>query len=190
MGLDMFMYKAEKPQLNPQKRYTHASLEKEGFVIFEAKEELPDKLLDLKRFLVKVTVPAQYYNVEKIQKDFNLHEVPHWSGFGPDGYYFSSSHPEDKSVTIPDQDMPQYLVTRDGTFWITKLTEVGYWRKEYDLQDKIHTLYKRQLIRNCGYYRLTKAQLTSIDAFCRKHDLEIFEWEPEDVGSLFYHEWY
>lgn len=189
MGLDMFMYKAEKPKLDPRKRYTYADLEKEGFSIFEG-EDLSQKVLDMKKFLVKVTVPTEYYNVEKIQKDFGLHEVPHWSGFGPDGWYFSSHHPEDKSITISDQDIHNYLVTRDGTFWITKLTKVGYWRKEYDLQDKIYALYKRAPIRNCGYYRLTKAQLTSIDAFCRKHDLEIFEWDPEDVGSLFYHEWY
>jgi hypothetical protein len=189
MGLDMFMYKAEKPKLDPRKHYTYADLEKEGFSIFEG-EDLSQKVLDMKKFLVKVTVPTEYYNVEKIQKDFGLHEVPCWSGFGPDGWYFSSHHPEDKSITISDQDIHNYLVMRDGTFWITKLTKVGYWRKEYDLQDKIYALYKRAPIRNCGYYRLTKAQLTSIDAFCRKHDLEIFEWAPEDVGSIFYHEWY
>lgn len=188
MGLDMYMYKASKPQLKGQK-WTYEGLEQAGYSMFPVKDEITRDMKDLRKFMVKITVPTEYYDVQKIKETFNLRNTPYWSGFGPDGWYFSTSHRDDPSVTIPDDQIKDYLVTRDGTFWVVKLDEVGYWRKEYDLQDMIHAL-KRVPIANCGYYCLTSTQLKKIDAFIRANDIEPFECSAEDAGYIYYHEWY
>lgn len=197
MGLDMYMRKATKPNLNARKVYDHAELEKEDYTIFESNPDgsLPNYLKDLSPFMVKLRCIAEYFDCDKIGETFGFSDRPHWSGFGPDGIYFSGKDAEDnyKSVTIPRENIQNFTYKKKSIFYVTKLDEVGYWRKEYDLDEKLtrHFFHSRGVVvENCGYYRMTKAAMRIVENYTKKHGTEPVDYQPEDIRSLFYHNWY
>lgn len=186
MGLDMFLFRAQKPRLTKQP--TYKELKDKKLTYFVATDEgLPDELRDLKPFLVTATITMQHVDVEKIKKEYQMHDTPQICGMGSARWLFCSSHPDDKIVAISDQAMSQYMVDKETKLWVTRLIEVGTWCKEYDLQEKIHEVYQKPVL-NTGYHVLTPAKLKKVYACCEAHGLEIFEWDGK--SKLFYHEWY
>lgn len=197
MGLDMYIRKATKPNLNARKVYIHKDLQKQEYDTFEAESDgsLPSYLKDLKPFMVKLRCIAEYFDCDKIGEAFGFSERPHWSGFGPDGIYFSSRSATDeyKSVTIPHETIREFTYTKKSIFYVTKLQNVGYWRKHYELDDALtqHFLKTRGVVvENCGYYRMTKAAMQIVEKYTKKHDTEPVDYQPEEIRSLFYHNWY
>lgn len=90
-------------------------------------------------------------------------------------------------------------------FAISKLNEVKYWRKYYDLREFIYDILERDnhiTVANCGYYPLTNEQLDEIDDFIVKNSKTTFEvdddeWNPytvdarnTDTETIVYWEWY
>lgn len=197
MGLDMYMRKAIKPDLNARKVYTHEELEKQGYDLFEAEPDgsLAGYLKDLRPFMVKLRCIAEYFDCEKIGETFGFAGRPHWGGFGPDGIYFSGKDAEDnyKSVTIPRENIQEFTYQKKNIFYVTQLQEVGYWRKHYELDDKLtkHFMSARGVVvENCGYYRMTKAAMRIVENYTKKYGTEPVDYNPEDIRSLFYHNWY
>lgn len=195
MGLDMYMYKATKPQFNGHKVYNLADLE-DDFTCFAANEDgsLEERLSDLRPFLVRLRCWAEYYDVDKITEAFAMPDRARWGGFGPDGIYFHAGEGDSyKSITIPHDAIQNFTIKKQNYFYVTKLEEVGYWRKHYDLDEKLtrHLFSTRQVVvENCGYYRMTKASMKIVDNYTKKHDTEPVLYEPEEVRNLFYHNWY
>lgn len=197
MGLDMYMYKATKPELNTRKVHKYSDLEKDGYAIFEPQADgtLPQRLNDLKPFLVRLRCLARYYDVDKIRETFNMPADTHWSGFGSNGVYFSgcTESGEYKSITIAHDQCDEFTYEKQSIFYVTTLDEVGYWRKHYTLDDKLtkHFMSARGVVvENCGYYRMTKAAMRIVENYVKKHDTEGVFYDPEEIRSLFYHNWY
>ena len=184
MGLDMYIFKAEKPNLDTGIVHDYDKLRNDGYSLFDKEDIDTPMLSDLKKFCVLIKAKAQYWDTEKIQKHYNLKERPHWCGCGPEGNYFGYYGIDHN--TISEEDSRQFGFEKETEFWATFVDEVAYWRKAYSLQNRIHNAFKRKPIENCGYYRLTKAQLAMI----RRNDPYDRQLSDEDVGSLFYHEWY
>lgn len=195
MGLDMYLKKATKPEINARKVYNYEELSEE-YVCFHANDDgsLPEYLKDLRPFMVKVRCIAEYYDLDKIGERFGLGTKASWSGFGPDGVYFSSYDNDDyKNITIPHDNINEFTYKKKTIFYVTKLQEVGYWRKQYELDDRItkHLMATRGVVvENCGYYRMTKASMRIIDSYNKKYDCEPIDYTPEEIRSLFYHNWY
>ena len=197
MGLDMYMKKATKPNLNARKVYLHQDLYDQGYAIFEAEPDgsMAGYLKDLRPFMVKLRCIAEYFNLDKITETFGFAERAHWCGFGPDGVYFGGNDSDGnyKSVTIPREDIQSFTYKKKNIFYVTKLQEVGYWRKKYELDDALtrHFLKTRGVVvENCGYYRMTKAAMKIVENYTKKYGTEPVDYNPEEIRSLFYHNWY
>ena len=191
------MKKATKPTLNARKVYAHEELSEQGYELFAAESDgsLPGYLKDLRPFMVKLRCIAEYFDCDKIGETFGFSERPHWSGFGPDGIYFSgrSATEDHKSVTIPRENIHEFTYKKKNIFYVTKLQEVGYWRKQYALDDKLtkHFMSSRGVVvENCGYYRMTKAAMRIVENYTKKYDTEPVDYNPDEIRSLFYHNWY
>ena len=197
MGLDMYLYKAEKPELNTRKVHKYSDLSNEGYAIFEANEDgsLPHHLTDLRPFLVRLRCTARYYDIAKIRECFGLPEDAHWSGFGSDGIHFSgcTESGEYKRITIAHDQCNEFTYEKQSIFYVTMLDEVGYWRKHYTLDDKLtkHFMSTRGIVvENCGYYRMTKAAMHIVENYVKKYETEGVFYDPEEIRSLFYHNSY
>lgn len=197
MGLDMYIRKANKPNFNARKVYSYEALQEQGYDLFEAEPDgsLAGYLKDLRPFMVKLRCVATYFDTDKITKTYDFKERVHWSGFGPDGIYFSGTAADgnERTVTIDREQIHQFTYQKKNIFYVTQLSEVGYWRKEYELDDKLtqHFMSSRGVVvENCGYYRMTKAAMRIVENYTKKHDTEPVDYQPEEIRSLFYHNWY
>ena len=88
----------------------------------------------------------------------------------------------DKTIEVSLSEIEEKFkkeITYDG--YAVELQRVAYWRKDYDLEDRIYEQLDRE-IENCGYYLVTNKDLEELDL------LDIIDCEPND--DIFYHEWY
>lgn len=187
MGLDMYVYKASKPiGLQSDIVYNYNDLREQGYSMFEANDVENQKwFADLIPFSVRVQCIAEYYDIATISKKFGLGDNAHWSGFGPDGFYFIGNN---KEIIISDEEIKQYCIKKQKDWYVTNIDEVAYWRKHYELQDALHSAYNAKdiLVENCGYYVLDQKMLSII----RKMGKTEFGLEDYEKGTLLYHEWY
>ena len=85
MGLDILVMKAHKPDLDLSRVYDKQILSDMGYRFFGMDEIDMPMYSDLKEHCVLVKVETECWDVEKIQKHYNLLEKPHWCGCGEDG---------------------------------------------------------------------------------------------------------
>lgn len=187
MGLDMYVYKATKPTgFKKKTTYDYDKLREKDYCMFEATDVEDAKwFADLMPFCVKINCVAKYYNMPYIAHKFNLGENAHWCGFGPDGVYFKG---DNREITIPDNDINRYCIRKEKEWYVTKIKQVAYWRKHYELQDALHDAYKINGVdvENCGYYKLND----SILGIIKKMSKTKFGLGRYKTETLMYHEWY
>ena len=73
-------------------------------------------------------------------------------------------------------------------FLVIRLEEIAYWRKDYELSDKIYAAAERE-IENCGFYQCNEDM---IEAFIDCWNCGDTKISIEDIWKepVFYHEWY
>lgn len=184
MGLDMYIYRCSKPDVNPNKIYDSSELH--GIVLSE--EDLSEQMYsDLAPYCEKVRVINHYYNMEKIRADYGLSDEAHiWSWTGS-GITVGDKTPEgQRNVEISSEDIDRkYTISKEEVRFVCECDEEKYWRKAYDIQDFFYNHYP---VENVGYYKLSKEV---IEEFNRAHPDDAFEAEDATESSaLFYHEWY
>lgn len=187
MGLDMYVYKVKKPTgLKKNVTYNYDDLRNLEYSMFEA-DDVENELwfADLLPFCVKVRCTAQYYDTQRIAQSFNLGANTMWCGFGPKGFYFRGDNGE---ITIPDENIEEYCIAKEKDWYVTSMKEVAYWRKHYELQDALYSIYatKGIEIENCGYYALKPDVLDVINTLSKKK----FGLGRYKTETLMYHEWY
>ena len=184
MGLDMFMFKVRK--LSDKEV---ASLSGKNTQIFTndilfftkkdvEKEDTQDMLRDLKPYLTMIPAVTSFYDVEKIKADNDIpaeamigmrcHERNNTMRFT---FYWKDGR---KEVSFADTD---YVIDENVEVYACHHEEIRYWRKNYELQNKIYENYDGE-IENCGYYALNEEFLK-----------ELFPRRKYFDGIL-YHEWY
>ena len=187
MGLDMYVYQAKKPVgLKTGVIYNYDELRDKGLAMFEADDVENEKwFADLMPFCVKVRCEAQYYDIATIAEKFDLGERAHWCGFGPEGIYFRG---EKREITISDEEVEQYCITKEKDWYAVHTKEVAYWRKHYELQTELYNAYelKDKFVENCGYYVIDDEILEIINDMSETK----FGLGRYKKGTLLYHEWY
>lgn len=184
MGLDMYIYKASKPTgIRTDIVHDYAALQDRDFSLFEAENVEGEKwFADLIPYCVKVKCVAEYYDVPRIAKAYNLGENAHWCGFGPDGIYFIG---DNKEVAVPDEEVKKFCIKKEKEWYVVHIEEVAYWRKHYTLQDWFYE--NLGYVENCGYHILNADLIAEMNA---EFDEDVAEEDPTDNEALFYHEWY
>ena len=100
----------------------------------------------------------------------------------------SYSRHSKETVRLTQTEYESYLYEAEAEVWVFKMSEVGYWRKAYDLQNKIHEEFNGQ-VENCGYYKCHPSTMLKINFYQTDHDLNVFEPLSDDECYV-YHEWY
>ena len=199
MGLEMYLYRAQKPSLEVNKVYHYDELEKAGYYVFDANPDgtIPEYIKDLKPFLLKVRCVASYYNLDKVAETFGFDAGANLCGCGPDGVYFANGNSENhQQVIIPREQMPDFTDEKENTFYVTLLRRVMYWYKHYELDDKLmhHFACTRGMSAEThAYFRMTKAAMRIVKNYIKKcyikeYGTEPKDYNPDDIRSLFYHQ--
>jgi hypothetical protein len=145
---------------------------------------------EIKKIRLPITTEILYEDIDKIKKDYGI----------PDDFTFlrerkyrenkilSFSRKSKATVKLSNKDYTSYLYKAEADFWVFKMSEVGYWRKAYDLQNMIYEEFNDQ-IENCGYYKLSSPFMLKLNFYQVDHDQETFEPLSDDECYV-YHEWY
>ena len=145
---------------------------------------------ELKIVRLPITTELIYENIDIIKKNYGI----------PDDFTFlkerkyrenkilSFSRQSKKTVKLSNKEYESYLYDVEDDFWVFKMSEVGYWRKAYDLQNMIYEEFNNR-IENCGYYQLRPSTMLKINFYQVDHDESSFEPLSDDECYV-YHEWY
>lgn len=194
MGLDMYIYRVRKPQLE-ERTYTAEEISKMGLSsanVDEVKHE--ESLLEqILPYTVVRNVTDSYLDKKKIIADYNLPKDSYVGMFSWEGIQISGTNDNGERVSqfIPDSVIQEkYIIYRTVPTYIWKMEEEAYWRKHYELQewfyDKIEDAYDVQ-VENCGYYILDADMIAEMNEQFGEH---VSEEDPTDDEALVYHEWY
>lgn len=204
MGLDMYLYKVKKLG---QKKIKELDGMKEKDIyenydnigVFhipedeENDEEFYEMFRDIIPYCTRICISCDYIDMEQIRKDADISDD--WSLGGrimsPTVYEYRFYSPDGKhkTVTIPvDELEKKYIITEREEVYVVKRKEVGYWRKQYDLQDLLYKDYGREIY-NCGYHRVNANMFDDIMAY-KEVGYGGLNREIKTDDVLFYHEWY
>lgn len=195
MGLDMFVYEAEKlSEKTTKKLKTIDDCYNLDLFVIPKKEykEQENMYSDLLPFMSEVEILIHKTDFDRFKKDYKIPEDYYQSGFSS-GYclrftYENRDHSDEIKIEIFDNDFrKKYVYQIPEKCYVVKLYETEYWRKYYALQSYIYETYHEHTgkeIENCGYHRLSEEML---------HELNkniLCENEQLYGDNLFYHEWY
>lgn len=148
---------------------------------------------DIMPFMHVIDVPKKYWSETRLKRHFGIpdgayrvseqysHEGNVWT-YKLYGKYFSVVFNDIKDNV--DEFVDTHIV-KCGYF---KISEVAYWRKEYDLDNMLCKAYDGEVM-NCGYHKLNdemrKIILEHEAGKLTAHDIE----DTED-SVVCYHQWY
>ena len=188
MGLDMYVFKAEAPAIDPNVVHRFEDIKDLGYTLIEEEYFGQDDTVALKEFAVPFNVIYEELDYDRIRKDHNMGEGFHSSVCTGQYTIFRDGK---KEVQIDAKTLDEkYKIEVERPIWGLKLTEVAYWRKAYELQNKIYKSFEDDhniLVENCGYYQLSMKQVAMI---CREDREQCNALVSHENGTLFYHEWY
>ena len=195
MGLDMYLYTARRlndGEMDEMSGKNVGEMYEYGYSVFETNfqsEEEENMYRDILPLCRKITLKTDYVNIKKIAEDngieYDHYTMGMWSSNEGYKYYFWKEGDRDNevSVTVSNEDVEKkYTLTEDVEYYIFDHTEIMYWRKNYELQNKLHELYDGR-IENCGYHKVNADMMDAII----EDSPEMVSYETKDV---FYHEWY
>lgn len=190
MGLDQYIYRVSKPELE-DKVYTtkelglFEELHSTAAIDFETNDCLYKELAP---YVVKRDVQCELYDVEKMIADYNLPKDSHiWRYIGG-GITIGGRDKDGNRIDqeISDKEIAKkYTKTSIITHYIWKAKEVQYWRKHYELQDWIYD--NIDTAENTAYCMLNANLIAELNEM---FDECIPEKDPTAESALFYWEWY
>lgn len=193
MGLDMFVFEAEKPSETITKKLkTIDDCYKYDLFVITEEDYIEEMYSDLLPFMSEVEILVYKTDFDRFKKDHKIPEDYYQSGFSS-GYrlhftYENRDHSDEIKFEISDNDFREkYVYQIPEKCYVVKLCETEYWRKYYALQSYIYEKYHEytgKTIENCGYHRLSEEML---------HELNenfFYEFDQLHGDNLFYHEWY
>lgn len=212
MGLDMYVYHVKKLSDADIERIKGLSFEQiqnlnefediefdmpVNVALCESIDGVP-KYENLLPFLTKINVPRQFVNIVQMKKDYGIPE--NWSTEGQEWYcdhetnkdyttylFINPECTADRGVNMEDEEFEQkYVYTEFTDCYLWMEEEVSYWRKEYELRDRLHRIIGN--VENCGYYTCTQ----EMKDLMRKHN-GFHKGIPRvnhKTTELFYHPWW
>lgn len=185
MGLDMYVYRAKKPELDPDMTYDWDDLI--GFRC--PTDEVGPAVSQIIPFCQKIHACSTVFDMKKIREDYELSEHAYIAASTREGIYFRDDErsKNQKDIMIPvDTIREKYSKVEKFDAWYCELTEVHYWRKAYQVSDWMNDTIVGGT-ENCGFYYLSEDMI-------RDHN-DMFPDNPIDAEfsyaePLFYHEWY
>ena len=185
MGLDMYVFKAHPPKDDPNVVYKYKEMLDKGYSIFPDEDIEDESVRILKEYAVPFNLSVEKFDLKKISATYRLKNNIRISNVSNNGTVFTDGN---KEVTIKEDELKNFIYEEEEVFWLMELEEVGYWRKEYELQNQIYEMFKKDgiEIENCGYYKLDKNKIYEIDKYNNGEQGLIYHIDDD----LFYHEWY
>lgn len=196
MGLDMYAYKATRltdEEVNSLKGLAAKDIRQvnEAFSAFTVHDD-EDRahLAELMPYCSVIMLQHEYLDMKKLREDNAIPEearvvrristmISETFGFcAPDGF--------DKDIPLDAAAIKHYTLKEMENSLVVKMSEVGYWRKDYDLSRMLCSA-KRKLVENCGYYKCNKRML---QLMARRGGVPEPELVCGDGEAIFYHEWY
>jgi hypothetical protein len=189
MGLDMYVYRINKPKLE-DRVYTTDEIIGAGlsYVLTKETEDEIQLITELLPYTITRDVICQFYDREKMIVDYNLPDDSYIGMYSPEGIaLYGTRNGEGVSQFISREDVKtKYTLTETRPCYIWNAEEVYYWRKAYDIQDWIYSELFYE-VQNCGYYELDGELISRLNA---EFDEEVPVEDPTNEHALFYHEWY
>lgn len=168
MGLDMYAFKISK-LTERQKKMVDGKLASKvlslvpNLEIFRISDEYCSDVENISQFLDKITLVSEYIDMGKIRNDYKIPKSASIcvsdSNLKRCSWVFSAKDYK-KTVTISREKIEkEYTISEAEEYYVCKMKEVGYWRKDYDLEHFISQYMMNHLdigIKNCGYYIMPK----------------------------------
>ena len=196
MGLDMYLYKFTKPETSAQElsKMTYEELQQNDYHVFSKYGELPDNFQAIMPFTIETDVEAEYVDFDAVKKHYHIPDDARCVGESYSsqeiGYTFCISEKEHKHIDIPMKEFKsKFLVTRRTPIYCIQSEQVGYWRKNYELQDSL-TEACNIPIDNCGYYPLNTDMWKVLEKMDPKTYEKIKDYRHDPDCIIAYLEWY
>ena len=204
MGLDMYVYKMRKlsdREAQEINGLTFSGLKgiNKNYIAFSEKEmvELGKTLYaDVKPFLTAITYKSTTVKQKELRRDRKLASqmVLGSCDYYEDKrewilYWFDKENPNNEDsmyrMVLTKDQMEKYLAYNPSTLYVVERQEIGYWRAQHELRERVHKATQKK-IENCGYYAVNKAMSEElVKAGLAKKFLKEAERK-----SLCYLEWY
>lgn len=185
MGLDMEIRRISKPNYAPEKVYERDDI---NGVILDEKDLDMAMYQQLAPYCQKLHIHNQYYDMEKIRKDYELSERATIGCVSSEGITVYDRHGSGKSVDISTSLINEkYTLNKIESCFVCLVEEIRYWRKAYDVQDWFHENIEGR-VENTGFYILGASLLQEFNEAWPEYAVDANE--PSDDSALFYWEWY
>lgn len=190
MGLDQYIYRVRKPQLEERvyKGEEITSTLGMHYTFLRDAEQDFDRIEQLIPYTVVRDVESSFVNSKKIREDYHLPDNAFVSYMSNAEITYSGQAENGNRVeqTISMREIEEkYITAAVLPAYIWESEEVQYWRKEYDIQDWIYDHIDG--VQNTGYYLLDAALIRELN---KEFDEHLPKEDPDDESALFYWEWY
>lgn len=184
MGLDMEIRRVTNPNLDDSVIYNNQDI---SLVLLDKDELEMPMHRQLAPYVQLIQVRSQYYDMEKIRKDYDLSDDSYISMMS--AYRIAiTDRVKKKTVEIDDYDIKtKYTVEKVEPKYACQTEEIQYWRKAYDIQEWFHEHIEED-VENTGFYILSGAMLLAFNKTFPEDRIEAIE--PDEEEALFYWEWY
>ena len=192
MGLDICVYKVQKPDPFENKVFDKEELLNQGYCLIPRPDDYEDLIQELRPYTQEVLVKTAYLNVEAVRRDYGLSEQAYaceWCGDGLIGLLDPESEGGRHITLTPEEIAEKYTVHEDERTLVFRREEIAYWRKHYGVQSFFYDALEN--VENTGYYLLGEDVLRQFNAASIEKS-----WDPlpvvapDDDTALFYWEWY
>ena len=200
MGLDMYLNRIQKLTDEEKKlvadyhdKAIGGGIAEVVLTYIDGRPIYAGEIEDIMPYMHIVDIPKRYWNEEKLKKHFDVpdnairvseqysHEGNVWT-YKLDGKYFHVAFNDIKDMV--DEFLETHIV-KCGYF---KISEVAYWRKEYDLDNMLCKAYDGE-VRNCGYHKLND-EMRKIILEHESGNLAECDIEDTEDSVVCYHQWY
>lgn len=184
MGLDMEIRRVSKPHMDDTIVYNREDIM--GVVLDEDELNLP-MYRQLAPYTQALQVKTEYYDVEKIRKDYGLSSNSYICMISSCGIAMGDRE-TGRTVDISNEDIDRkYTISRTEKCFVCDSEEIRYWRKAYDIQEWFHEHIDGE-VENTGYYILSGELLLKFNKVFQEDKVEAEA--PDEEAALFYWEWY
>lgn len=183
MGLDIEIRKVWKPNVVEGKIYECADIY--GLVTKEEDKDDP-RTSQLMPYMEKVKIRTDRYDIEKIKKDYGLHEGSYVYRLSFNGIGVFDPVTRD-TVGIPNSEaQDKYIKHLVEDSYMCEYESIRRFRKDYEIQDWFHERLGN--VENTGMYMLTEDIIAEFNKEFPKYAIQ--ECEIDADRPLFYWEWY
>lgn len=200
MGLDMYLNRIQKLTDEEKKlvadyhgKAIDGGIAEVVLTYIDGSPIYTGEIEDIMPYMHIVDIPKRYWNEEKLKKHFDVpdnairvseqysHEGNVWT-YKFDGKYFNVAFNDIKDM------VDEFLETHIVKCGYLKISEVAYWRKEYDLDEMLCKAYDGEVM-NCGYHKLND-EMRKIILEHEAGNLSECDIEDTEDSVVCYHQWY